>query len=172
MFCFLDLLQISWSLYGLVLFYSMENSKSWSVCFDGIPTMTYMIAICSYIGLLSIFRMTIVIVFFMMAKCIHARNERTRQRGQVVRIRFPRITFSKYLDQLALSNSISESFASESVCPICCDQFQNSDEIVILSCNIKHIFHPDCVKSWLDKNDTCPLCKERVISLDQEYLEN
>lgn len=23
----------------------------------------------------------------------------------------------------------------------------------------KHIFHPDCVGPWLEKNPTCPVCK-------------
>jgi hypothetical protein len=40
--------------------------------------------------------------------------------------------------------------------------FQESDEIVPLPCDEKHYFHQDCIKAWLEKNNTCPLCKKEI----------
>eukprot|EP00347_Sterkiella_histriomuscorum_P007353 403349272 len=48
------------------------------------------------------------------------------------------------------------------VCPICCDNFKDEQDIVLMPCNIKHIYHPQCIYEWLCKNIQCPLCKEVV----------
>lgn len=39
-------------------------------------------------------------------------------------------------------------------CPIC---FENCDTNVFLPC--KHYYHLNCLKSWLNKNKSCPLCR-------------
>lgn len=40
-----------------------------------------------------------------------------------------------------------------------------NEEIAVLPCNIKHIFHSGCIAKWLHKNDVCPRCKSEVINL-------
>ncbi|CDW85723.1 isoform b [Stylonychia lemnae] len=50
-------------------------------------------------------------------------------------------------------------------CPICCEAFGNSDKISFLPCNIKHIYHTNCIQMWLGKHNTCPLCKHEVIKV-------
>ena len=50
-----------------------------------------------------------------------------------------------------------------SICPICQDSLKRDcEEINILSCNCKYIYHPKCIKSWLHKSSTCPFCKKKV----------
>lgn len=47
-------------------------------------------------------------------------------------------------------------------CSICLDNLNldnGKKNIKILSCF--HKFHEDCVNTWLDENDTCPLCRTR-----------
>ena len=41
-------------------------------------------------------------------------------------------------------------------CPICCSPIEK-DESVELPCN--HIFHRECVHTWLENNNTCPMCR-------------
>ena len=41
-------------------------------------------------------------------------------------------------------------------CSICIMKYRVTEKIKILPC--KHIFHKKCIKKWLKKNDTCPLC--------------
>lgn len=46
----------------------------------------------------------------------------------------------------------------ENVCPICQDKFSNP---VILKC--KHTFCQDCVCMWLDKENSCPMCRAKIL---------
>lgn len=42
-------------------------------------------------------------------------------------------------------------------CSICRDDFTVGSEAVKLPC--KHYYHADCLKPWLERNHTCPLCR-------------
>ncbi|XP_065858970.1 brassinosteroid-responsive RING protein 1-like [Euphorbia lathyris] len=50
----------------------------------------------------------------------------------------------------------------ECICPVCLDSFKNTDEIRDL-CNCDHIFHKECLDTWLDQGCiTCPLCRSML----------
>ena len=42
-------------------------------------------------------------------------------------------------------------------CVICLGDFNDKDKIICLPCI--HVFHSDCIKSWLNNHRTCPTCK-------------
>lgn len=42
-------------------------------------------------------------------------------------------------------------------CVICLGDFQDKEHIIRLPCF--HVFHSDCVKSWLGTHNSCPTCK-------------
>lgn len=51
---------------------------------------------------------------------------------------------------------------NEFFCSICQEQYQDrnkqqSDNIKTLICD--HAFHNKCIKKWLSKNKTCPVCR-------------
>lgn len=48
----------------------------------------------------------------------------------------------------------------EEKCPICLVELKEGDKIRALPCN--HIFHPNCIDTWLVKNSACPICKRDV----------
>ncbi|CAD8189676.1 unnamed protein product [Paramecium octaurelia] len=48
-------------------------------------------------------------------------------------------------------------------CAICMQSFQAKDQVIILSCSDKHVFHTDCIVDWLKLNTNCPLCRKQVI---------
>lgn len=57
-------------------------------------------------------------------------------------------------------------------------KFTNSDTLIYLPCIEYHYFHENCIKAWMTKNSTCPICKkditEKLISevgLNLEKLE-
>ena len=57
-------------------------------------------------------------------------------------------------------------------CVICLTPFKKGEKATILPCI--HIFHSDCIKSWFEAQDTCPICKFKVSneSLNENLNEN
>ena len=51
------------------------------------------------------------------------------------------------------SNSILNSS-----CLICLDHYIDNDKIRVLS-KCKHIYHKICIDKWVQKNNTCPICR-------------
>ena len=46
-------------------------------------------------------------------------------------------------------------------CSICLERYNKNDKIICLDCN--HMFHKNCLLLWLDKNNSCPQCRETII---------
>ena len=42
-------------------------------------------------------------------------------------------------------------------CVICLEDFKDNESIICLPCI--HVFHNDCIKSWLNRHNSCPTCK-------------
>ena len=55
-------------------------------------------------------------------------------------------------------NDLSE---NKKKCLICLDEFKNGQKSIILPCI--HIFHCECIKKWMKKENFCPLCKNKII---------
>ena len=45
-------------------------------------------------------------------------------------------------------------------CIICMDEFKRRERVKLLPCG--HIFHNNCIKEWLLKENTCPFCKTEI----------
>ena len=46
-------------------------------------------------------------------------------------------------------------------CVVCQYDFKNGDNVTKLTCG--HVFHTDCVDTWLSKNKVCPMCHKEII---------
>ncbi len=46
-------------------------------------------------------------------------------------------------------------------CVVCQYEFKNGDNITKLNCG--HVFHTDCVDTWLSKNKVCPMCHKEIV---------
>eukprot|EP00831_Metopus_contortus_P029455 TRINITY_DN24232_c0_g1_i4.p1 TRINITY_DN24232_c0_g1~~TRINITY_DN24232_c0_g1_i4.p1 ORF type:complete len:251 (+),score=37.83 TRINITY_DN24232_c0_g1_i4:44-796(+) len=51
-------------------------------------------------------------------------------------------------------------------CTVCLADFKNGENVVILDCSERHVFHMDCIKSWLEKANVCPACRAPIIPQD------
>ncbi len=70
---------------------------------------------------------------------------------------------SQLLDSLPVIELDSERLASmdaDTRCPICTDALQTGDKVFSLPCRGKHWFHPACVRPWLQKTNSCPVCRD------------
>jgi len=71
------------------------------------------------------------------------------------------------LTNLAVSKfeNIAKSMEDNEVnksCTICLGDFETSDDVTALPCNVKHTFHTPCITNWLKERNICPLCKAPV----------
>jgi len=59
----------------------------------------------------------------------------------------------------------SEKDAVVDTCSICLEKFEENDGKMIaeLNCSSKHIYHVECLKEWVKKNDICPMCREPIV---------
>jgi len=45
-------------------------------------------------------------------------------------------------------------------CPVCQEDYNHGENLVRLPC--KHEYHNDCVKPWLAKHNSCPMCRQQI----------
>lgn len=60
---------------------------------------------------------------------------------------------------------VSKDTDFEETCAICHAEYEDLDEIIILPCPGQHFFHKDCVFTWLEKSQLCPMCRGNVVDL-------
>ena len=51
---------------------------------------------------------------------------------------------------------------NEKSCSICLNEFKDEEILIRFSCK-EHIFHKNCLCTWLKNSDICPLCKKSLI---------
>lgn len=47
-------------------------------------------------------------------------------------------------------------------CPICLSGFEMGEMLISLPCDNKHSFHASCIRQWLQRQNSCPLCQKMV----------
>ena len=55
-------------------------------------------------------------------------------------------------------------------CSICLVSFQESDQIVVFQCDLKHYFHAKCGFEWLQVKPQCPLCRTEFKESISKYI--
>ncbi|XP_060065357.1 E3 ubiquitin-protein ligase RNF181-like [Ylistrum balloti] len=57
--------------------------------------------------------------------------------------------------------------ALERKCPVCLGLFDEEDEVKEIPCS--HKFHSKCILPWLDKVNSCPMCRHELPTDDPDY---
>jgi hypothetical protein len=129
------------------------------------------VPVFSLLGLLTFFRLLLLIAVFVFGRKIAVRRDSAVRRDKRASFRFPQITYAGYSAQLDDIESF-RTRSSEMMCSICYEYMQGKDIIVVLPCNVKHVYHTNCIKKWLDTHDKCPLCNTNVIPTEDPWIYN
>jgi len=46
------------------------------------------------------------------------------------------------------------------MCSVCQSNYEVNDNVNKLPCD--HCFHKDCVNEWLDRHNSCPICRKSI----------
>eukprot|EP00347_Sterkiella_histriomuscorum_P014851 403359283 len=53
-------------------------------------------------------------------------------------------------------------FPDTTDCAICLGDLQENEIVTPLPCDMRHVYHSDCIIDWFKQNNSCPLCKAEV----------
>ncbi|CAJ0587746.1 unnamed protein product, partial [Mesorhabditis spiculigera] len=56
-------------------------------------------------------------------------------------------------------------------CLVCLDAWKNEADKEILELPCRHFFHSDCILMWLEKANSCPACRHRLPTDNENFNE-
>ena len=145
--------EISWQIWGFTLYFS-SRSDGCSEENGGFMFVMLMFLILAMLKLL----LLLVIIGIMMYMCIMRRRQRANERSASKDIlrSLGRVKYS------ALSINQNE---TDEECSICFVEFTNDDVVTKLECNEKHVFHEECISTWISQGkNSCPICRAPINS--------
>ena len=140
---------LSWTIYGLRLYFSKENQ-----CPNDLP-MAFMIF--SLIGgsVLVIFIVAMAfaipcLVYHTRQMMIHQSHSRNEMNEEII-------------SRLKKAFYDPERFQAFQSCTICMIDFDQKDMVTQLSCDVRHYFHTDCLIKWIKQGKAeCPFCRQAI----------
>lgn len=62
------------------------------------------------------------------------------------------------------ANAVVPAAIGRETCPICIVDFEEGDDLRVLPCEGKHVFHQQCVDPWLlELSSSCPICRHGAL---------
>jgi hypothetical protein len=84
-------------------------------------------------------------------------NENTAQENRAAKLRQLKVIhYSAAENKSSSGNSTS--------CAICLSEYVHNDALTVLPCHSDHMFHKNCIESWIVSNGTCPDCRAPVFA--------
>jgi len=77
----------------------------------------------------------------------------------------PLLKYKEYIDPN------SQHKKKEDICPICLELFKPEEDLRMIP-NCEHVYHINCIKTWLDGNTICPYCRGEVSSMNNSSSIN
>lgn len=81
----------------------------------------------------------------------------------------PYPTAKKVIEELPTQIITKEEAEKKNTCSVCLGHLEEDNEVKTLLC--KHQFHTKCILPWLEKVNTCPVCREEFPTDDPAYEE-
>ncbi|KAI4989987.1 hypothetical protein ZWY2020_038350 [Hordeum vulgare] len=88
-----------------------------------------------------------------------AARSRRQQRGldPAVLETFPTMAYADVKEHKAVKGALE--------CAVCISEFDDDDTLRLLP-KCSHVFHPDCIDTWLASHVTCPVCRANLVPGD------
>lgn len=68
---------------------------------------------------------------------------------------------NKYILRKSILTFDADMYGDE--CPICLDVFENDDDMnTLCTLKCKHSYHRKCIHDWMQKDKSCPICRNYV----------
>lgn len=71
------------------------------------------------------------------------------------------------LPVVSVTEEVIARLGNETECAVCRENLVVNDKMQELPC--KHLFHPPCLKPWLDEHNSCPICRHELRTDDHAY---
>jgi len=93
-------------------------------------------------------------------------QELQHNHDELTAVRRPRVRAEPSTATSADVDPLPESIGRET-CPICIVDFEDGDDVRVLPCEGKHVFHQACVDPWLlELSSSCPICRHGTYKID------
>ncbi|KAJ7521141.1 hypothetical protein O6H91_19G039800 [Diphasiastrum complanatum] len=73
----------------------------------------------------------------------------------------------KKLPVTMMTDEVLKTLGEGSQCAVCREELLAGDATQKMPC--AHLFHPECLKPWLDQHNSCPICRFEMLTDDHEY---
>mmetsp|Transcript_9904 Transcript_9904/g.1466 ORF Transcript_9904/g.1466 Transcript_9904/m.1466 type:complete len:137 (-) Transcript_9904:44-454(-) len=131
------------------MFYSCNS------CTDIVPELSYLMLSFLILGYASILLPVVIIavicISLCMCICVQVYQARRRRNNEMRQT------------EIQLEMMKPKKYQGEPVdCSICTEIIDSSIKVVVMPCDDRHVFHEECIKSWLWQNPRCPICRANV----------
>ncbi|XP_020115098.1 RING-H2 finger protein ATL1-like [Ananas comosus] len=115
----------------------------------------------SILGILTTSILLLSYYIFVIKCCLNWRHSDVITRLSRSRIRsLPTFRYRKAGDSTSTANTNTNT----NDCAVCLNEFQEEERIRLLP-NCLHLFHIDCIDTWLQSNANCPLCRSPITAI-------
>lgn len=94
------------------------------------------------------------------------------QRGGVAAPRGPPPASKEAVARLplqAVTEEVLATLSADTQCAVCREELQLGNTVQVMPCSSMHVFHPQCLKPWLDQHNSCPVCRFELPTDDAAY---
>jgi hypothetical protein len=71
------------------------------------------------------------------------------------------------IKNLKIITTMKEHVDKHKECAVCKVEYTEGEEVILLPCD--HLFHSECIKTWLQMHNTCPICRYEFPTDDKDY---
>ena len=140
----------SWLIYGNVLYFNRGKPQD---CDNGLRLCMFLLLLIGYFEMMKCFCISLLICVLVPLLVFSYRNAARPNWVPAA---------PQFIQNLMEVHFNPNQDKAQDDCPICYLKFEEKANIILLPCDEKHYFHSDCIKEWLKRNNSCPLCKKEI----------